>query len=145
MSNFSTVLDNLYTALAAMPELSGKTFIPNPYSIPDNNETFLRDGYGVVVGTATQGLNEFKSTWAEQDVGIVIARQVLRTDSNHDPIKDAIKAIRDDGVAVRQRLLGDTGIVGCDRINYVSTDGFTFEEDIIYATVNFTFTLIDNL
>lgn len=144
MSNFTTAFDNLDTRLQALSELSGKTIIPNPYSIEDNQVGFLRDGWGIAVGAAIQGLDLINNTVSDVTIGIVLSTEVLKTESNPDPIKVAVKSLQSDALAVRKSVLSEP-IIGAAKIDYDGIDALTTLDHIVYTTVNFTFSIIDEL
>jgi hypothetical protein len=144
MSNFSTAFDNLDTRLQALSELSGKSIIPNPYSVPDNHVGFLRDGWGLVVGSSIQGLDLLNNTVSDITIGVLLSAEVLKTDSNPDPIKVAVKSLQSDALAVRKSVLSEP-ITGAAKIDFDGIDAFTTLDEIVYTTVNFTFSIIDEL
>lgn len=144
MSNFSTAFDNLDTRLQALAELSSKTIIPNPYSIEDNHIGFLRDGWGLVVGSSIQGLDLFNNTVSDITISVVLSEEVLKTDSNPDPIKASVKSLQSDALAVRKSVLSEP-IIGAAKIDFDGIDAFSTLDNIVYTTVNFTFSIIDEL
>lgn len=142
MSNFSTFIDALNIRLAAITELSTKSLIPDPYNVIANPEPLLRDGYGVVVQASTDGFGEFNTSYDDQGIGVVLIREVIKTQNNPTPLIEAIKSLKTDSFAVRKDLL-ETRVDGAVKIDYISTDEFTSEDQLVYTTVNFNVTISD--
>ena len=142
MADFDTVIDTMHTRLAALTGFSSKTLIPNPYSITDNPEQFVRNGYGVVVGASTQGLPEFKATFDDQSMDVVLSTEFIRTDSNPDTVQSIAKSLKADALLVRRDFLGDI-LSGAAKVDYVGTSGLNFEGD--YVCVSFNMTISEDI
>jgi hypothetical protein len=103
MSKISTVYDQVLTELGTL--FSGKTRIPNAYSLVDNNFQFLRDGWGLKIGTSSPAESEFKSFNRSHTFSVVLSREVIRTDSDADPIDVVTKAILEDVYTLERRFM----------------------------------------
>lgn len=144
MADFDNMLDDLHTRLAGLSGFSSKTLIPNPYSIADNPEQFVRDGYGVIVSDSSQGLNDYKSTFDDQSMEILLSTEFRTTDSNPTPVQNVAKSLKADALTVRNSLLG-TLLSGVAKVDYIGTSGIVFESDYVWLTVNFNFTIIEEI
>lgn len=66
-----------------------KSKIPNPYSLPDNIDKFLIDGFGIKIDNGDPVESEFCVFSIGQQVSIVLTRELVATDSDtkvHDDI-----------------------------------------------------------
>lgn len=102
MSKITTVYDELLTVLSTIfPE---KTRIFHAYSLEDNPEHNLRDGYGLIKGSTDRVESEFKSFTDSHGFEVILTREVLRLESDVDPIDDVHRALIEDAFELRERI-----------------------------------------
>lgn len=94
MSKVSVVYDALIQELETL--YTGKSRIPYPYSLQDNNSRFLIDGYGLTIGSSTFEQFEFCNFMNSREVSVVLTREVFRTDSDAHVIDDITKSLLED-------------------------------------------------
>lgn len=139
----TVALDAFMSAVSSIPTFSSKSEIPNPYSIEDNPEMFLEDSYGFLIGSSINELLEFNRSSDSQDIGVVLARSLRKTDSDPESTKIEIKKLKSDATELRVELLKCTDLEGMSKLTYISTDAFEFQDGYIYTTVNFNYVVID--
>jgi hypothetical protein len=142
MSNFAIFLDALRTRLEGVVELSTKTLIPNPYDVGANPSPLLRDGYGIIVQASAEGFGEFNTSYDNQGIGILLSKEILKTENNPEPAFEVVKTMKSDSFAVRKALL-ETLVTGAVKIDYLSTDEFTFSDQFVSTVINFNVTISD--
>ena len=104
MSKVSTIYDQLIgTTIPTL--LPNHTRVPNPYSLEDNSDNFLRQGWGLKIGTSTPAESEFKSFNNERTFTIVLTREIIRLDSDSETIDTAVKLLLEDVFELQKRLL----------------------------------------
>jgi len=69
------------------------TRIPYSYSLPDNNSNFLKNGFGLIIGTANFTEFEFCNRVSEREISVVFSKEVFRTDSDVVKIDDIVKEL----------------------------------------------------
>lgn len=94
MSNVSIIYDQIVDKLETL--FPTRTRIPNPYSLPDNNDRFLKFGYGLKVGSASFQEFEFCSRVSNRTISVVFAYEMFRTDSDFAPFDDVSKKLLED-------------------------------------------------
>lgn len=151
-SNVTAIHNSLIASLAAL--FPDKTIIPNPFDLENNNQNFLKNGYGYFYGPA--GLPEFDLgihfQGYSRDFSIVLSRNVYRTDISTDPFATTqLQLIEDQNILVNAfadirnidqnvvtlEFVSDSGIefVFADKNNYLAltTDfAVTYKEDKTY-------------
>lgn len=103
MSRVSTVYDTILSVMATL--FPNKTRIPNAYNLPNNNELFLRDGWGLRMDSGSQQSSEFCNFRLERGFTIVFTREVLKTDSQTTNEDTAVKALLEDVYTVQKDFL----------------------------------------
>jgi hypothetical protein len=151
MSNFTTVYDRIRTELSTI--FSGKTEIPIPEEIGQNNVNLLRDGYGLITSLATPGIfNEFKSTSSIHNFEIVLSRELKMLENDPEPRHVQIKALIEDLVSLRVSFLNNDQLTiyqsiqnityeGMSEISYVNID----KNDIISASITFAVEITEDI
>jgi hypothetical protein len=91
MSKVSTVYDRMLAALGE--EFPSLTRIPNPYLLEENNDNFLRNGFGLKVGAGAYTPFEFCSYVISRRFSVVFTRELFRVDSSPDKADDVIKEL----------------------------------------------------
>jgi hypothetical protein len=129
----------------------GETFplltrIPYAYSLPDNNSNFLKNGYGVTVGSASFEEFEFCSRVSSRGITFSFTKEVFRTDSDFVIIDDIVKELLEN-VNTAQGLLYAYDELGIeDKILKVDISSASGIEEILannskFLTVSATFLL----
>jgi hypothetical protein len=151
MSKFSTVYDTLIAKIIEL--FPDKTRISNPYSIEENKNLFLRDGWGLTVRDASesgfQTNGDFNKT---QTFGIVFTKEVIRTESDTDDFDTQIKLLFEDHKTLENTMLncaqlGIPDSVGI--INFSSNTGVQFvfvgDNNFIFSETQYTIDIIEAL
>ena len=102
MSKVSTVYSRIVEVLAELyPQ---HTRIPNPYSIPDNNNNFLKKGYGLKVGDSSFVPFEFCDWMTGRVFSVVFTREIVRLDSDAEKYDDMTPLFLEDVYKVQERF-----------------------------------------
>lgn len=128
MSKISQIHDALISLIAG--QLSTYIKLPNPYFIRDNNELFLKKGYGVAVGTGTRTdrLLSCQFSW-QRDFHVVLTQLVTTTDSNTTQRETIVKNLLEDHTLVIEQIEKNTSLNGlCIRSEVVSDTGIQYLE-----------------
>lgn len=130
--SFGTLVDALRSALPGLSGFGSKTEIPNAYDLGGNGQQFLRDGWGLTFGAARQDfpLTEYGGSLADNHTfSVQLAREVLATSSNPDPLIEAIKSMKADVLTLQRALLAPDPPLGLpaevEIIRYTSTSAVT--------------------
>jgi len=102
MSKVSTIYDACLTTLATL--FSTKTRIPNPYSLPDNHQPLLVNGYGLRVDSSTQVSGEFCNFVTDRTFTIIVTRELIKLDSKQDGFDTVIKNLLEDVYTIQKRF-----------------------------------------
>jgi len=149
MSKITTVYDTLLTVIGTIfPE---KTRVFDAYSILDNPEHVLRDGYGLRKTGTNFEQAEYCRFTDTHGFEVVLTREVVRGEDQLNPIDTQVKSLLEDAFELRERVyrydelgittditqvqLGD--VSGVDRLN-VGNGRF------ITITVSFTVQVSEN-
>lgn len=151
MSKVSTIIDAVDTRLDSLFSAS-KIKIPNPYSLEDNNEMFLREGYGFKIGTASVEASEFCNYAYSLNFIVVITKEVLKLDSDNAVYKTASKALLEDLKTLQDNMLGYSQLNQGDSIELIrfeGSDGIEFikndKSNFIFLEASFSFVIRENL
>ena len=143
-TKISTIYDTIRTALASI--LTGKLEIPNPYSLDDNPIQFLKDGYGVVIGSGTPGAIQIYCLDSEaRTFTIILTKEVYRLEvdsanliTESKNLLEDIRKVKNDMLAYDQLTI-DTTI---QKIDYTGGSGINFvsagKHNLIYADISFS-------
>ena len=145
MSTFSTAMATFQALIQGIPEYANKTIIPNPYDISDNQISFLRDGYGIVIQDSTNVPTNFNMSSDLQQVGVVVSKDIPKTNSDPTAIMDGVIYLKDTLTVLRLALLECTDMAGIATLTYENTDSFTTEEGFIYTTIIFNIMISDTI
>lgn len=103
-SKFSNVFDSLVTRLASL--YPSKTIIPYPYSLADNPNQFLVNGYGLKIGSGSNSdLTTDYSSAVDRSVSVVLTREVYGFTGIQTNLNTQIKALFDDMYDLKNDLL----------------------------------------
>jgi hypothetical protein len=99
MSKITTVYDYVVSSMATL--FPSKTIIPNAYSIQDNSDNFLRDGYGVKTQGHFVAKDDVNFIVQEYNFRLLFCREVIRLDSDTTVFNTETKAIEEDVFSAR--------------------------------------------
>jgi len=134
MSNFSSLYDAIVTRVVTV--LPSHTRLPNPYKISENAEPFLRQGWGIAMGSATNTNRELSCRLSiRRDFTISITRKFYALESNVANKESVEKQLMEDMILLVRDFYNNTslpgvlGIVGYENdsgINYVLSEKDNF-------------------
>jgi len=102
MSKITTVYDTLLAAiLLIFPE---KTKLNDPYTLTDNPEHLLRDGYGMRKTATELGIAELCNISDVHGFEVALCREIVRTESQDVPLDVEVKGLLEDAFELRERL-----------------------------------------
>lgn len=144
MTKISTIYDAVRTALAS--KLTGKTEIPNPYSLSDNPIQFLKNGYGVVIGDGSPASFQVYCLDAEaRTFTVILTREVYRLEVDNTNLIAESKNLLEDIRTVKDDFLAHDQIASTDKIqkiDYTGGSGINFvsagKHNLIYADISFS-------
>lgn len=154
MSNFTTIYDQLIgTTIPALTGFNTKTQIVNPYSIEENDINLLRNGWGILIGPASESpRQEYKYTRVVQEISFLLTRVVRATDHNKTPLETATKSLIEDAVLIRLDLYDDDEITipsNIEKIDFTNRSGVSYIPadgyNIIFTIANFNFEIRETL
>lgn len=143
MSNISIIYDKIREQIPLI--LSGKTEIPNPYSLEDNMSQFLENGWGVIVGDGSLGTIDVYCLDSEiRTFTVVLTKLVYNLDGTNanmvlssKSILEDIRKVKDDMLANDQ--LGIPEVI--QKIDFESASGIEFAKadkiSIFSASISF--------
>lgn len=102
MSKITTVYDTLLTICSTI--FSEKTRLFDAYSIGDNPEHIMRDGYGVRKTGSDFERAELCQFSDNHGFEVVLTREVVHGEDQTGPIDDSVKAILEDAFELRERV-----------------------------------------
>lgn len=156
-----TSIDDLITALRTeIPTYVGftdKTEVLNAYSIADNPNTYIDNGWGLVIeggirASSDDPVNEYFST-TERNIGVVLCRSVFDPHGMGLQISDVAVELFEDAATIRDNFLeldkfgvlrnGENVIYSGDSgVNFLAgDDGYKF----IYTQIDFSFDIIETI
>lgn len=147
MSNYSTVFDGVISRLASL--YPSKTIIPNPYSLEDNQHTFLRDSYGLRLGpseTFTRSMNHYTFNVS---YNFVYAREHIYLTNDETSFNDTVKLLIEDYRALHKDICAQEMLVGdyVDKIEFTGLSDPQFirleEFNLMALTASFNFVISD--
>jgi hypothetical protein len=150
MSKISSVYDAILVELEALSP--GKTRIPYPYSLVDNNARFLSDGYGVSIGSSSFEQFEFCDFMTAREVTVTITKEVFRTDSDYNVIDDITKDLLEDIYKVQKLFYSYNELNVPNDIAKVDLGGVSAVEEVasgkqsfLSMVASFNFFIIEKL
>lgn len=134
----------LYTALAEIRTsidtlFPSKSELVNPYDPLDNSSTFLRDGFGIGLGLSEVTNDATVYTVVDHEILVVLTKEILKTDSNPDPVFNTIRDLKQESLDLRKDLLCKN-ITGVSKLVYNGDSAVELIESNKYATITVTFT-----
>lgn len=147
--SLSTIIDTLHSTMDTLfgPTGTNYSIIPNPYSLVDNASVFLEEGYGLTIGPeADSEINTLKDDNANRQFAFVLTRQVMKTEDEHNPLRDDSKTILEDQRTFKDRILDfdQLGIPNdIQKINIISVSGINFlvSDKFNFITTNLVFSV----
>ncbi len=113
------------------------TRIPYPYSLPDNNSNFLKNGFGLIIGTANFTEFEFCNRVSEREISVVFSKEVFRTDSDVVKIDDIVKELLENVNTVQGLFYSYEELGIEDKILKVDIGSVTGMEEILANSSKF--------
>lgn len=127
-TKITTVYDAFRSTLATL--FPNKKDIPNPYSIEDNDQHVIADAYGLKVSNiVTADIDILKESTVSYVFTVVLARELVRVDSDTDILPTQTKALLEDEVIIRKDFLNADQLnvaTSVARIDYVTASGVQF-------------------
>lgn len=135
MTKISEVYDAVLNELATL--YPSKTKIPNPYSLEDNQQQFLRDGYGLTVEGNSRVEGEFKSISLEYSMTVIVTKEIVRTDSDDQLIDVTTKELLEDIFAGQKRFFQVDELGISDKIRIMDLGSSATYETFVAGNNNF--------
>ncbi len=122
MSNISTIHDNIVSKIST--NLSTYSQLPNPYVIEDNNNLYLKKGFGVAVGPGgrTDRLVGCQTSY-ERFFNVILINQVTTTEHNTTSRETLVKNLLEDHYTLLKQFDIDASLSGVSSDGVVFTDG----------------------
>lgn len=150
MSNISTIYDTLRTALTA--KLSGKTEIPNPYSLEDNMVQFLENGWGLTIDDGAPGSIDVYCLDSEsRNFTLILTKILYNLDGTNTRLIADSKTLLENIRAARNDLLAYDKLAtdSIQKIDFVGASGIQFlpaeKFSVIYATLTIGVEYVENI
>ncbi len=140
MSKISTIYDQLISVV--IPTLlPDHTRVPNAYSLEDNIEGLLRQGWGLRVNSSspTEDGSDFKSFNNIRSFSIIVVREVVKTESEFDTLDTVSKNLLEDIYTLQKDLLNVDQIDIETSIEQISTGATSGIEFVLGDKFNFAF------
>ncbi len=149
MTNFTDLYSKI---LATIPTLTGfntKTKINDPYNLENNNTKFLRDGWGVTVGSDTPLIPTYKipDFVSNQEFTVVLTRAVPALSIDSVLMETAVLALKTD-LNIIEKDFTTTRFGIADKVQEINISTITSIENIftdknnhITASITFNFLL----
>jgi hypothetical protein len=134
-TEISSIYDDILTELDTV--LTGKTRIPNPYSLENNPMTFMRDSYGLRVDGAEATQRDFNVFSRFRNFTVVLSREILTTEVQTTPTDTAVKAMLEDIYTLQKEFLGGDQFGSATNIDIVNAGGFSGIEFFNFEKGNF--------
>jgi len=128
MTKINDIYDELHSITqVVLPEY---TELPNPYIPDDNPDIYMKKGYGISIGAASNTNRVVsKKVSILRDFDFVFVRQINSTETNTGLIKSNAKAIMEDSFKVLEEIENNTSLSQvCVKAEFVSDSGLDFIE-----------------
>lgn len=142
MTNVTLIHNAIKSQLSAL--FPTKTVIPNPFELDQNNDNFLKDGYGIFYGPGS--LPDFDLgihiQGYQREFNVVLAKKVYRLESNNDQFETVQLALIEDQNTMVNSFADIRSIdINVVRLEYVSDSGveFIFAEKNNYLALTTSF------
>jgi hypothetical protein len=138
MSKVSDIYDQL--ANVVIPSLlPSHTRFANAYSLEDNIEGLMRQGWGFRVGPSTPFESDFKSFNNVRTFSIIVCREVVELESQFDTLDSVSKNLLEDIYILQKDLLNVDQIEIESSIEQIEAGGVTGIEFVQGEKFNFAF------
>lgn len=143
MSNFSLLYDAIVDRIEAV--LPSHTRLPNPYKVNENTELYLRQGFGVALGAATNTNRELSCRISVgRDFSVVLTRKFYSIESGVSNKESVEKQLIEDQILLIRDFCDNSALPGALGIVSYSSDGgieYVFNEKDNFLVLNTTFTV----
>ncbi len=128
MTKITDIYDELHTIVGTI--LTDYTELPNPYIPDDNPDIYMKKGYGITMGAASNSNRVVsKKVSILRDFDFVFVRQINSTETNTGLIKSNAKAVMEDSFKVLEEIEKNTSLGQlCVKAEFVSDSGLDFIE-----------------
>jgi hypothetical protein len=151
-SAITTAYDNLLTRIAAVLTANdGWLQIPNAYDVASNSDSFLKQGYGIKIGSGVNAKRQLGNQMhIDRKFSLIISREVCATDGDTSTYGSVAKQLFEDLKLVINDFETNTtlnsGLIFCSYesdggVQPVRGDNYS----VVYVSAEFTTILIENL
>jgi hypothetical protein len=138
MTNISDIYDSLHTNVASV--LTSHVRLPDPFNLENNNEQFLRLGYGIATLSAENTNREIcNKIWLRRAFQVKVTRQVVTREFDSSGKGTVEKNLLEDLKLVYNLFYKqDLQISGANNVRITGDDGiqFVYTEKINFITVS---------
>lgn len=143
MSNFSSLYDAIVDRIEAV--LPNHLRLPNPYKVNENTELYLRQGFGVALGPATNTNRELSCRISVgRDFSVVLSRKFYSIESNVSNKESVEKQLIEDQILLIRDFCDNSSLPGAlGIVSYSSDSGieYVFNEKDNFLVLNTVFTV----
>lgn len=143
MSKISTIYDQLRSQIGLL--FPSKVELPNPYSLIDNTELYLKDSWGLTVGSGSNSvINYLKEDTEAREFTVFLTKELRRLDTDVTIIAAKTKELLEEFRDLKNDLL-DFDQIGIyqtvQKIDFIAGSGLQFVQinnfSFIYCTITF--------
>lgn len=129
MSDISDIIDAVSAHVEA--QVVGITKIPNPYEPTKNPDMFLKNGYGLGVGPATNTNRKLSCQVSiQREIVIMLLREVAMVDTRADDIENQLKTLLEDELLIIKAIENDQDLGGVSyQARYSDSDSVDYLEE----------------
>lgn len=141
MSNFSDLYDAIVTRVETV--FPNHTRLPNPYKIEENNEAFLRQGWGLSMTSGTNSNRQLScSISIQRSFTISLVRKFYAVESNVDNKVTVEKQLIEDQLLLIKDLCDNSSLDATNSlVDFESDDGieYVYGDKDNFLVLNSTF------
>ncbi len=101
MTSISTIIDTVRSKTGTL--LSTRTEFPNPYSLEDNPESLIVNGYGIRIDESIPSVNsEICKHNEQQTLTIILIEKMYKSDTNPDGAYTTAKSLKEDAMIIKR-------------------------------------------
>ncbi len=130
MSKISTIFDRLNVLIPTLTGFTTKTKISNPYSLEDNTDILLKNGWGLkLLPGSSSDLQTFHEIGTVRQIAIVTTVQNISIGNNNALIDDKSKELAENINTLRLAFEGPNQLdieASVNKVDYVSDSGIEF-------------------
>lgn len=133
MSDTSNIINSLRTIIPALTGYSDKIELPNSYFLAENDDLYLKSGWGIKLGGS--GLSDFNTDYThaeDREISIILTQEIYTLETNASPLVTATDELMNDVDTLKVRLLNldRLGVIYEGQgITFVSNSGIEFVRD----------------